>query len=186
MVKVFYFPMSKPMHAYLRRQKFNALKVALYRTFPPQFWGDKGENKTLRLGCSKDDDCLAYIDFLDFSKNKANWLGLKLPMPILLAGAGTFNHPYKVDYQNDTYAKSIVLIQYDFFKNKLPVFLENFNSQLGKLSFYKLHSQVRRDLYTVVRWLEDANRSMFHHFNIKCVLYICENQNSEVDGGVFK
>jgi len=110
LVKFFYFPMSKPIHAYIRRQKFNALKIALYRTFPPQFWGDKDDNKTLRLGCSKDDDCLAYIDFLDFSKTKANWLGLKLPMPVLLAGAGTFNHPYKVDYQNDTYAKSIVLI----------------------------------------------------------------------------
>lgn len=129
----------------------------------------------MRLGCSKDDDCLAYIDFLDFSKSRDNWLGLKLPMPLLAAGAGTFNHPYKIDYINDTYAKSLVLIDQNFFADKLPVFLENFNSQLGKLSFYKLQTQVMRDLYTVVKWLEDANKCMFNHFNVKCVLYICEN-----------
>ena len=96
-------------------------------------------------------------------------------MPILAAGAGSFNHPYKIDYINDTYAKSLVLIDQNFFGDKLPVFLENFNSQLGKLSFYKLQTQVMRDLYTVVKWLEDANKCMFNHFNVKCVLYICEN-----------
>ena len=59
-------------------------------------------------------------------------------MPILLAGAGTFNNPYNLDYVEDVLAKSLVLIKFDFFKDKLPVFLENFNTQLSKLSFYKL------------------------------------------------
>lgn len=43
-----------------------------------------------------------------------------------------------------------------------------------------------RDLGNVVGWLEKANRAMFNHFNIKCVLYIIENQYTEVEGGVFK
>ena len=43
-----------------------------------------------------------------------------------------------------------------------------------------------RDLYNVVRWLERANKAMFNHFNIKCVLYLCENQYTEVENGVFK
>ena len=81
---------------------------------------------------------MAYIDFLDFSKDKSTWLGLKLPMPLLLAGRGTFNNPYFLDFKQDTYAKSLVLINFEFFKDKLPVFLENFNTQLSKLSFYKL------------------------------------------------
>jgi hypothetical protein len=34
--------------------------------FPPQFWNDAGNNKTLRLGCSIVDHRLAYVDFLDF------------------------------------------------------------------------------------------------------------------------
>jgi hypothetical protein len=92
----------------------------------------------MRLGCSPHDYSLAYIDFVDFSKTRENWLGVKLPMNILLAGSGTFNHPYQVNYQQDSYAKSIVLIKYDFLYDKLPIFLENFNSQLGKLSFYKM------------------------------------------------
>jgi|TARA_B110000285_G_C14901717_1_gene503597 hypothetical protein len=45
---------------------------------------------------------------------------------------------------------------------------------------------VLRDLGNVVAWLEKANRAMFNHFNIKCVLYIIENQYTEVEGGVFK
>lgn len=59
-------------------------------------------------------------------------------MPILLSGSGTFNNPYNLDHTNDVFAKSLVLIKFDFFKDKLPVFLENFNTQLSKLSFYKL------------------------------------------------
>lgn len=59
-------------------------------------------------------------------------------MPILLSGSGTFNNPYNLDYTHDVFAKSLVLIKFDFFKDKLPVFLENFNTQLSKLSFYKL------------------------------------------------
>jgi hypothetical protein len=158
----------------------------LYRAFPPQFWGDNGNNKTIRLGCSKSDHCLAYIDFLDFSKTKDNWPGLKLPMPVLLAGAGTYNSPYHVDFVEDSYVKSIVLINYDFLKDKLPPFLENFNSQLSKLSFSKLQPQVMRDLYNVVKWIEKANKSMFNHFNVKCVLYICENTTIQVEQGVYR
>lgn len=107
-------------------------------------------------------------------------------MPILLSGSGTFNNPYNLDHTNDVFAKSLVLIKFDFFKDKLPVFLENFNTQLSKLSFYKLRWQVMRDLSSTVRWLEKANATMFNHFGIKCVLYIVENQYQEVEGGVFK
>lgn len=102
-------------------------------------------------------------------------------MPVLLAGAGTYNHPYKLDFVEDTYVKSLVLINYDFLKDKLPPFLENFNSQLAKLSFYKLQPQVMTDLYNVVKWIEKANKSMFNHFNVKCVLYICENTTIQVE-----
>lgn len=61
-------------------------------------------------------------------------------MPILLSGSGTFNHPYRLDFEVDAMIKSIALIKFDFFKDKLPVFLENFNSQLNKLSFFKLEA----------------------------------------------
>ena len=118
---------------------------------------------------------MAYIDFVDYSKKKDDWLGLKLPMTVLLAGSGTFNTPYNLDFVNDAYAKSLVLIKFEYFLDKLPIFFENFNSQLAKLSFYKLESLVLRDLGNVVSWLEKANRAMFNHFNIKCVLYIIEN-----------
>ena len=126
-VKVVYAPLAKTVHHNLRQKKFKALQQALYMNFSPQFWGDKDDNRSIRLGCSKDFQ-LAYIDFIDYSKNHSNWLGLKLPMPILLSGSGTFNNPYNLDYINDVFAKSLVLIKYEFFKDKLPVFLENFNT----------------------------------------------------------
>lgn len=167
--------MSKPYHTYLRQQKFIKLQTALYRAFPPQFWNDYNNNKTIRLGCSKDDYQLAYIDFIDFGKTKETWPGVKLSMPILCSGSGTFSHPYKVDFIEDTYVKSIALINLEYFKEKLPPFLENFNSQLSRLSFYKLQEQVMSDLYNIIKWIERANRTMFNHFNVKCVLYVCEN-----------
>jgi hypothetical protein len=136
-VKFIYPPLAKTFHLWIRKSKYNAMQKALYVQFPLIFWGDKGTNKSLRLGCSEDKQ-LAYIDFIDYSKNEKNWIGLKLPMPILLAGAGTFNNPYYLDFIEDSFAKSLVLIKYDFFKDKLPIFLENFNCQLNKLSFYKL------------------------------------------------
>lgn len=167
--------MSKTYHTFTREQKFTSLQTALYRTFRREFWVDNGNNKSLRLGCSKDDFMLAYIDFLDFRQTKKTWPGLKLPMPILLAGAGTYSHPFKIDYIEDSYVKSVVLINQTVLQEKLPPFLENFNSELAQLSFYKLHAIVTRDLYNIVKWVERANRIMFNHFNVKCVLYICEN-----------
>lgn len=107
-------------------------------------------------------------------------------MPILLAGNGTFNNPYNVDFHEDVFAKSLVLLKFEFFREKLPIFLENFNSQLGKLSFYKLEFQIMRDLSNVVEWLEKANMTMFNHYSTKCTLFILENQYTEVEGGVFK
>lgn len=32
-----------------------------------------------------------------------------------------------------------------------------------------------RDLANVVKQLEQANKAMFYHFDLKCVLYIIEN-----------
>jgi hypothetical protein len=98
---------------------------------------DTQDNKTMRLGSSADHQ-LAFIDFLDFSKTKETWVGVKLPMQLLLSGSGTFNHPYRLDFETDALIKSVALIKFDFFKDKLPVFLENFNSQLNKLSFFKM------------------------------------------------
>lgn len=111
---------------------------------------------------------------------------MKLPMDVLLAGAGTYNHPYHLDYQKDPYVKSIVLMNQSYLKKKLPPFLENFNSELGKLSFYKLHAVVESDLMSVVKWLERANRLMFNHFNVKAVLYLCENTTVQTADDDFK
>lgn len=119
---------------------------------------------------------MAYIDFLDFSQTKQNWDGVKLPMSILLAGNGTFNNPYNIDFQNDVYAKSLVLLRYEFFRDKLPIWLQNFNTQLSKLSFFKMEVTLMRDLTNVVEWVEKANLSMFNHFDCKAVVYIIENQ----------
>ena len=71
--------------------------------------------------------------------------------------------------------KSIVLMNQSYLKKKLPPFLENLNSDLAKLSFYKLHSIVETDLMSVVKSVEKANKLFFNHFNVKCVLYLCEN-----------
>lgn len=42
-----------------------------------------------------------------------------------------------------------------------------------------------RDLTNAVEWIEKANVAMFNHFEVKAVLFIVENQYTEVEGGVF-
>lgn len=54
-VFIIYMPLSDKFHIYLRKKKFDMLSTELYERFPPQFWGDKGDNKTMRLGCSTRD-----------------------------------------------------------------------------------------------------------------------------------
>lgn len=174
-LSIIYPPSANAYHLRVRKAKFAFIQKELALVFTPQFWADNRTNKTLRFSCSKSDYQMAYFDFLDFSITKETWEGVKLPQAILLAGNGTFNNPYSLDYKEDPFAKSMALIKLEFFKDKLPMFLENFNSDLSKLSFFKLQIQVMRDLGNVVEWLEKANRSMFNHFNMKCVLYIIEN-----------
>jgi len=43
-----------------------------------------------------------------------------------------------------------------------------------------------RDLSNVVEWIEQANKAMFNHFDMKCVLYIIENQYNEIEVGKYK
>jgi len=52
--KLIYPPLAKAIHYRLRRNRFSKLQHGLFRSFTPQFWSDKGDNKTLRLGVSKD------------------------------------------------------------------------------------------------------------------------------------
>ena len=77
----------------------------LYSFFLPNFWSDNGNNLTIRLGCSKGDYELAFIDFLDFNHSKKTWPGIKLPMPIMLGGSGSSNQPYQINFMDDPYVK---------------------------------------------------------------------------------
>lgn len=65
-ISCLYYPLSKTFHDLKRRQNFEDLQEELYKAFAHQFWGDNGNNKTIRLGCSED-HMLCYIDFLDYS-----------------------------------------------------------------------------------------------------------------------
>mmetsp|Transcript_8081 Transcript_8081/g.12437 ORF Transcript_8081/g.12437 Transcript_8081/m.12437 type:complete len:178 (+) Transcript_8081:2912-3445(+) len=55
LLSLLYLPAARHYHFYMRIGKFEQLRSALYSHFPPQFWGDKDTNKSLRLDCCKDD-----------------------------------------------------------------------------------------------------------------------------------
>lgn len=79
-----------------------------------------------------------------------------------------------------------MLIDFKFFKDKLPIFFENLNSYFGQLNFYKLNMMKMSDLGNIIDLIEKANKALFKHFHIKAVLYVCENQFVEVQPGVYK
>jgi hypothetical protein len=60
-------------------------------------------------------------------------------MTLLLAGNGTLSTPYKFNFLNDPLAKSLVYLNKDLLKQKLPAFFQNLNTLLDKLCFYKFN-----------------------------------------------
>ena len=60
-------------------------------------------------------------------------------------------------------------------KQKLPLFFENLNTLLSKLSFYKLNRQAMKDLADVVEWVDVGNKTLFNPHNLKATLYLFEN-----------
>ena len=102
-------PIADLIHKCFRKRHFNKLQDEVYRTFSNDFWDMNGtQSKTLRVSTSPQDYQLAYIDFLDYEKDKSDFIGPKLPITLLLAGRGTFNSPYYLNFENDSLAKSIV------------------------------------------------------------------------------
>jgi hypothetical protein len=116
----------------------------------------------MRLGVSDIDYQLAYIDFLDFSKTQQNYKGFKLPITLLFSGNGTFNNPWIIDYEQDPLAKSLILIQKDYLRKKLPLFYENLNTKIARLSFYHFTRVTMHDLSDVIEWIQFGNKQMFN------------------------
>lgn len=96
-------------------------------------------------------------------------------MTLLLAGNGTLNTPYKLNFLDDPLAKSLVYLNSSTLKAKLPPFFENLNTLLDKLCFFKFNRQTSKDLSDIIDWIEIGNRTLFVPLNVKICLYIFEN-----------
>lgn len=93
----------------------------------------------------------------------------------MLSGCGTFNSPYYLNFENDPYAKALVYLNEDKMKKDLPLFFNNLNGLLSKLSFFKLGVQVMKDLSDVIAWIEVGNKTLFNPQNVKATLFLFEN-----------
>ena len=100
-------------------------------------------------------------------------------MTLLLAGRGTYNSPYRLNFETDPLAKSIVYFNVQTLKDHLPLFFENLNTLLARLSFHKLKSQVMSDLSEVLEWIELGNKTLFNPLDTKATLYLFENTYSD-------
>ena len=129
---------------------------------------------------------MAYIDFLNYEKSKKEYIGPQIPITLLFGGNGTFNSPYNLNFEEDALAKSLVYFHQATLKDKLPIFFENLNTLLSKLSFYKFTTATMRDLNEVVDWIEMGNKTLLNPLDIKATLYVFENSYQEVEGGAFK
>lgn len=105
---------------------------------------------------------------------------------MLLAGNGTMDSPYKLNFLDDPVAKSLVYLDKDSLKTKLPPFLQNLNTLLDKLDFFKFNRQTMKDLNDVVEWIDIGNRILFNSIGVKMQLYVFENSYQEVVGGSFR
>ncbi|CDW79197.1 UNKNOWN [Stylonychia lemnae] len=178
-LKVLYPPFATIFHQQIRKTKYTKLRNLLLKTFDKDFWDDYSVNQSIRIQCSKSNYELAQIDFIDYSKQFDDYRGPKLPLIILLSGSGTFNSPYHLDYETDPLIKSIMMIDKKHLRNKLPMYLENLDTLLKRLSFYNLTGQTLKDLNTVLDHVDFGNKHLFFPINAKATLYLFENKFSE-------
>ena len=123
---------------------------------------------------------------MDYEKSKKDYIGPQLPLTLMLAGSGTFNSPYSVNFEDDALAKSIVYFHKATLKDSLPLWFENLNTLLSKTSFFKLSGAALKDLGQVIDWIEMGNKTLFHPLDTKATLYLFENSYSPMEGGTFK
>lgn len=184
LVKIFFPYFAEPYHRSVRRQHFRNAASKLYSAFDVSDWEDI-TGRTLRISADEGSR-LGYVDFLDYRRNKSNFQGPQLPMTLLLSGNGTMGTPYQLDFLNDPLAKSLVYLNKNLLKNKLPPFFQNLNTLLDKLDFFKFNRQTMKDLNDVVEWIDIGNRTLFNQIDVKMQLYIFENSYQEVAGGSFR
>lgn len=168
-----------------RRRHFKALQDEIYEHFDSSFWEER-DGRSIRLSSSTTDHQLAYIDFINYDNRKSDYIGPQLPITLLLAGNGHYNSPYYLNFEDDALAKSIVYFDQATMKEKLPIFFENLNTLLAKLSFYKFNRQIMRDLGEIIDWIELGNKTLFNPLDTKATLFLFENSYQEVEGGSFK
>jgi len=83
--------------------------------------------------------------------------------------------PYRLNFLDDPLAKSLVYLDKETMKVKLPPFLQNLNTLLDKLDFFKFNRQTMKDLNDVVEWIALGNRTIFSPVGVKMQLYVFEN-----------
>jgi hypothetical protein len=91
-----------------------------------------------------------------------------------------------LNFENDPYAKSIVFFDEKSLKKGLPLFFDNLNTLLGKMSFFKLNRQSMKDLNDIIDWIDVGNKTLFNPINLKVCLYMFENSYEETEQGQFK
>jgi hypothetical protein len=80
-----------------------------------------------------------------------------------------------LNFENDPYAKSMVFLDEKALKKGLPLFFDNLNTLLGKMSFFKLNRQAMKDLTDVIDWIDTGNKTLFNPADLKVCLYMFEN-----------
>jgi len=170
-----YPPFAAVYHKKIRSQHYQQFKAVMEQNFDETFWNDSVGNSSMRVLCTKNDHTVCHLDFLDYYKTFEEYQGPALPMTMLVSGLGSFNSPYHLNHMEDPYIKQIVLFNYKFLKDKLPIYFDYLNGLLHKLSFLSFTGQILKDLDQVVEWVEYGNEHIFSALNLKLTLYLFEN-----------
>ena len=111
-------------------------------------------------------------------------------MTLILAGRGTYNSPFRLNFESDPVAKSIVYFNVQTLRDHLPLFFSNLNTLLARLSFDSLPGRLLHDLGEVLDWIELGNKTLFNPLDTKATLFLFQNvytdQALEGNYGEFK
>mmetsp|Transcript_43058 Transcript_43058/g.50497 ORF Transcript_43058/g.50497 Transcript_43058/m.50497 type:complete len:460 (-) Transcript_43058:107-1486(-) len=122
------------------------------------------------------DNTLAYIDFLDLSIARDDYIGPELPLKFMWSGFGTYYYPYTINI-NDPLLKSVARLFHDQrLQKEYSKFCENLNFLVNRISFFDFPHTAFRCISEMLEYIHKMNRSMFNVNRMKIYLYVTETK----------
>lgn len=175
---VYYYGCQKKAAKRLRDRFALYLHESFWKSMEEMIMRAHERTKAIKLSYSPD-YTLAYVDFLDLSRSRDDYIGPELPLTFMWSGSGTYMYPYTINI-GDPLLKSVVQLFNDQrCQQQIFKFYENLNYRVKKISLYDFPTITFRCISDVLEMIHTINRDVFVKSRFKIYLYVYETKLSK-------